>query len=489
VCADDARRPLRFFQRILQAFDDIAAWPEVTGFYPHPLAEWRGDQLVPAAVVGWEAFRAQVLSGATDRLEVDGVAVAFLPSDPWCHAYHVDAPDAVLGKRIVDFKGARKAHLEAVARRMAASFPTTGPLPAGSATYRLATPTEAATAAGVSVAARIADAAVEPTAQPLAGALQHPVWLDGFEPLSATLLRLPRATALAPNLIVLPDGRVLDDGNGFPPSEQVHHAATRGAVAAAGEGAISIRPAARERVAVAERVAYLAASANYAEWLLGDAPRATLYDDDTPLVLHGEAGTTHRDTLELLGIAPERVRPYPADARLDFAGGLAFCTTTFQHHTPCATALRRLRARALERLPGGGPARVYLSRAGIAGSRRIRNEDAIEAMLAERGFDIVRPETLTVPEQAAVVAYARLIVGPYGANLANLVFAATGSRTVIIATKPQPEFARLLALLGLAFRHVVPAAVKVRDGATYSESYEFELDLALLARALDAPAR
>ncbi len=183
---------------------------------------------------------------------------------------------------------------------------------------------------------------------------------------------------------------------------------------------------------------------------------------------------------------PERVRTYPASTRLDFDAPATFATATLRHHAPCATAIRALRDRLPWRALAGGPRRVYLSRAGMPHSRRIRNEAAIESMLERRGFAIVRPETLTLIEQARAVANAECIVGPYGANLANLVFAAPDARVVVIATKAQPEFARLAAIIGLRCRHVVPAAVQVRAGRTYSESVEFDVDAADLERALDA---
>ena len=56
---------------------------------------------------------------------------------------------------------------------------------------------------------------------------------------------------------------------------------------------------------------------------------------------------------------------------------------------------------------------------------------------------------------------------------------------VIIATKSQPEFARLLGIFQIPFRHVVPQGVQVRHARTYSESVEFDLDLGLLERALE----
>jgi len=105
----DAQGARRFFTLCLREFDAIAAWPEVVGFYPRPIHEWRGDQLVPAAIVGWRDYAEHVLAGHTDRLEIDGVVVAFLPSDPFCFTFEPCVTAEQLAKKyVIDFKGARK---------------------------------------------------------------------------------------------------------------------------------------------------------------------------------------------------------------------------------------------------------------------------------------------------------------------------------------------------------------------------------------------
>ena len=108
----DAEGPRRFFSLCLREFDAIAAWPEVVGFYPRPIHEWRGDQLVPAAIVGWRDYTEHVLAGRTDRLEVEGVVVAFLPSDPFCFTFEPSVAAEQLAKKyVIDFKGARKRYM------------------------------------------------------------------------------------------------------------------------------------------------------------------------------------------------------------------------------------------------------------------------------------------------------------------------------------------------------------------------------------------
>lgn len=108
----NAERPRRFFSLCLRQFDVIAGWPELTALYARPIHEWRGDQIVPAAIVGWREYAQHVLSGRTDRLVVDGITLAFLPSDPFCFTFEPGLAAAELAvKYVIDFKGARKRYM------------------------------------------------------------------------------------------------------------------------------------------------------------------------------------------------------------------------------------------------------------------------------------------------------------------------------------------------------------------------------------------
>lgn len=105
----------RFFSLCAEAFPTVENWPAIRGFYPRPIRAWRGDQIVPAAVIGWQRFFAHVHSGATDRLEVDGTTLRFLPSDPWHAAFEPGWEAGVPpDKYVVNFKGGRKAALLAL---------------------------------------------------------------------------------------------------------------------------------------------------------------------------------------------------------------------------------------------------------------------------------------------------------------------------------------------------------------------------------------
>lgn len=78
------------------------------------------------------------------------------------------------------------------------------------------------------------------------------------------------------------------------------------------------------------------------------------------------------------------------------------------------------------------PARVFLSRRRLQGTRLLTNRAAIETLAERAGFAIVSPETLSVPEQIALFEGATHIVGEYGSALHNSVFAKPGTITLAL---------------------------------------------------------
>ncbi|MEJ0017938.1 MAG: glycosyltransferase 61 family protein [Acetobacteraceae bacterium] len=157
---------------------------------------------------------------------------------------------------------------------------------------------------------------------------------------------------------------------------------------------------------------------------------------------HAWEGTPDRRWLDIefvatclaaLGIPAERVRFIPESGLV-----LADCVVPQQLFEVNRHASRRFggllseitdRARAAPSAGLGAPAeRVYLSR--VRQTRRAENEDAIERIFQEAGFDIVIPEELPFLRQVAIAAGARMLAGCAGSNMHLAAFA---ERAVIVS--------------------------------------------------------
>lgn len=106
---------------------------------------------------------------------------------------------------------------------------------------------------------------------------------------------------------------------------------------------------------------------------------------------------------------------------------------------------------------------VYISRTGAA-KRAIRNEEDIVERLRQRGFEIVRPETLDPAAVIDLMGRTRLLVGQFGAGLANMVFCPPGSGVVELSSDAfwTGEYFWLAEAAGLRFGSVVGRSVPSR---------------------------
>jgi capsular polysaccharide biosynthesis protein len=95
-------------------------------------------------------------------------------------------------------------------------------------------------------------------------------------------------------------------------------------------------------------------------------------------------------------------------------------------HTAVATALDRI-SRPSWRRP------VYLTRSGLSDDlRKSEAEPELESELARRGFDIVRPEQLSLGEQISLFEHAPLIAGTLGSALHTALFSRSSGTLAVL---------------------------------------------------------
>lgn len=89
--------------------------------------------------------------------------------------------------------------------------------------------------------------------------------------------------------------------------------------------------------------------------------------------------------------------------------------------------------------------RIYVSRTG-AEKRRLLGEDRLEAFLAAKGFEIIRPEGLSFAAQVNLFRHARVVAGCVGSALYNCIFSAPDVQRMIFA--PNRFYTRNDLMLG-----------------------------------------
>ncbi|HKX94974.1 MAG TPA: glycosyltransferase family 61 protein, partial [Methylibium sp.] len=208
---------------------------------------------------------------------------------------------------------------------------------------------------------------------------------------------------------------------------------------------------------------------------------------DMPLVVNHDVAPFQLEQFEMLGIPEDRLIRVAPDAPLRFERLWVASRPTHGGHwiDPLVPAWFRRRLGLPDR---PGRRKLYLSRAGTD-RRRVANEPALIDRLAARGFEVVRPETLSVREQVALFAEASHIVAPTGAALTNMIYAPTGSQVVAIyhrafvAMDGALYFDALAAACGHRFASVLADAV-VGHASGRTIDADIEVDIAAVEAAL-----
>ncbi|WP_167856797.1 glycosyltransferase family 61 protein [Hymenobacter aquaticus] len=183
-----------------------------------------------------------------------------------------------------------------------------------------------------------------------------------------------------------------------------------------------------------------AAIGNYYHWLLDSLPRlhlvqeAGLWDTIDYFLIYDRRHRFAVETLLELGIRDEQILDVQQHSHL-WARQLVVTSPVRGggHHTPpwAGQFMKQayLPAAQARAVPRRFSPLVYVSRRDAA-FRRVRNEAAVEALLAPYGFESYALSELSLREKAALFAGARMVVGPVGAGLINILFCAPGTPLV-----------------------------------------------------------
>ncbi len=208
---------------------------------------------------------------------------------------------------------------------------------------------------------------------------------------------------------------------------------------------------------------------------------------DLPLVVNHDLAPFQLEQFAMLGIGEDRLIRVPSEMPLRFERLWVASRPVLGGRwiDPIVAGWYRRRLALPE---GPGHRKLYLSREGT-GRRRVVNEAALVQWLATRGFEVVRPETLSVREQVALFAEASHIVAPTGAALTNMLYAPPGACVVAIyhrafgSVDVDLYFDALAVSCGHRFASVLANAVAGHASGRTIDA-DIEVDIAALELAL-----
>lgn len=197
--------------------------------------------------------------------------------------------------------------------------------------------------------------------------------------------------------------------------------------------------AARPRRRVAGKVAQVISAGHliYGHWLAEILPRLGVLEaagyaiETLTFPVPADTPAFGLELLRLCGVPESRILRYEADEVL-CADELLLVTLMHNgiRYSPLLERAVALFKRGVTKaghslVARHAPARIFLARG--RGNRKLHNRDAIEKMAQDAGFVLVRPETLSLPEQFALFAGAREIAGEYGSAFHTALFSPAGT--------------------------------------------------------------
>ncbi len=206
---------------------------------------------------------------------------------------------------------------------------------------------------------------------------------------------------------------------------------------------------------IAQAAAFVDACApNYAHWLTEILPRIALFCGDSrfskvPIVINDGLHRNIMESLVLVTGSDRQIIAVPVGRALEIqklfltsvAGYVPFerrpTRLTGHSHgmfSPAAfAAIRRTMQHQAGPVDAPWPEKIYIRR--NSGARKVTNAAELENLLVGQGYVVVEPERLSFVQQVQVFQQARVIVGSSGAAMANIIFAAPGTRIVILISK------------------------------------------------------
>jgi capsular polysaccharide biosynthesis protein len=126
---------------------------------------------------------------------------------------------------------------------------------------------------------------------------------------------------------------------------------------------------------------------------------------------------------------------------------------------------------------------IYVARSDVQ-NRVTENEDELIGLLERQGVRIVVPSTLSVAEQIAAFRAARLVIGPHGAGLSNIVFCQSGSFVYEMLPRHYANTAFNRLAQAASLNYWADLFEGVGEGPAHQRAWRIDVDL--VAARLDA---
>jgi hypothetical protein len=230
-----------------------------------------------------------------------------------------------------------------------------------------------------------------------------------------------------------------------------------------------------------------AADHNYSHWMIDGLLRLAVLEEaglaDRARLIVPDRHNWYANILGLLGYSDKQIAPFGHEHwELDH---LLIPSFVSEADVARPWAVEWLRRRLHVPETKRGTLKLYITRDDVRW-RKLINEEAVIARLKKRGFQVVRPQSLSLQQQIDLFARAAWVVGPHGSGFTNLMFAPRTTR-VLECFAPQyvnTVFYCVASALGQPYGYVIGNAPSLSRG-TDVQFDDFTVDLDVLEEVMN----
>lgn len=198
-----------------------------------------------------------------------------------------------------------------------------------------------------------------------------------------------------------------------------------------------------------------------------------------------------KQTLEILGIPEHKIiqsvdKPYIQAKKLIVPAPNFFQNKTATPEWICNFLKQQFVPEAAKTITANR--RIYISRENAV-SRNVVNQDELMQSLESLNFETVVLESLTISEQAELMASASVVLAPHGAGLSNIVFCQPGTKIIeLFAPTYVPPCYRIISnVCGLEHYYLIGELVadKTEEDLTHLGLLDMRIDINNLMSLLE----
>lgn len=225
-------------------------------------------------------------------------------------------------------------------------------------------------------------------------------------------------------------------------------------------------------------------------WIMDSLPKVFIAEEcgyrGAYLIPYRNAPPSVRESLELLGIAANRIVPHDSSK---YVSQTLYIPTYFsgfnlQHNPHFIREYRAWLFSRISRPPAQPERRIYVARKTTARARRISNHEDVARLTERHGYETVFFEDLSLKDQLTLASQSVSMIAPHGSGMTHILFMRDNSSIVELFPYKRSGSVDCYERLAATLSHSYASIESCCDRGT-----DIQVDIVALQQILEKPGR